>query len=270
MAETRQLLKARRTALGLSQVELAERADIPLGTLRDWEQGRVVPYPSRRPRLASALRITLSELDTYFHDGAVAPNGHSAPSWLGHLASLEQGAAKVWTFEPVVVHGLLQTPEYATAVERADVVPRTDEGVSERVAVRMARQGVLTRCPEPLLLSVVLDESVLYRPAGSNEVMAGQLRHLVEASEQPNIDLRILPLNAGVFSAAFGSFTVLTAPDESEPNMACVEDRAGGHYLDRQPDLDAHVYLFERLAELALPPAETRDLIVATNQERYQ
>jgi len=32
-----------RRALGLTQEEFAERYRIPLGTLRDWEQGRAIP-----------------------------------------------------------------------------------------------------------------------------------------------------------------------------------------------------------------------------------
>jgi putative transcriptional regulator len=35
--------KVVRQALGLSQEELAARFRIPVGTLRDWEQGRVEP-----------------------------------------------------------------------------------------------------------------------------------------------------------------------------------------------------------------------------------
>lgn len=36
-------VKVIRRALGLTQEELAERYRIPLGTLRDWEQGRSEP-----------------------------------------------------------------------------------------------------------------------------------------------------------------------------------------------------------------------------------
>jgi putative transcriptional regulator len=41
-------VKVIRRALDLTQQEFAERFHIPLGTLRDWEQGRVVPdQPAR-------------------------------------------------------------------------------------------------------------------------------------------------------------------------------------------------------------------------------
>ena len=37
------LIRATRTALGLSQSEFAGRFRVPVGTLRDWEQARVSP-----------------------------------------------------------------------------------------------------------------------------------------------------------------------------------------------------------------------------------
>jgi putative transcriptional regulator len=36
-------VKIIRRALGISQEDFADRYHIPLGTLRDWEQGRVIP-----------------------------------------------------------------------------------------------------------------------------------------------------------------------------------------------------------------------------------
>ena len=37
------LIRTTRTALGLSQTEVAARFRVPVGTLRDWEQARVSP-----------------------------------------------------------------------------------------------------------------------------------------------------------------------------------------------------------------------------------
>lgn len=42
-AQRRPQVKVMRRALRLTQEEFAERYQIPLGTLRDWEQGRSVP-----------------------------------------------------------------------------------------------------------------------------------------------------------------------------------------------------------------------------------
>jgi putative transcriptional regulator len=49
--------KVVRHALGLSQEEFAERFRIPVGTLRDWEQGRVEPDQAARAYLMVIARI---------------------------------------------------------------------------------------------------------------------------------------------------------------------------------------------------------------------
>jgi putative transcriptional regulator len=48
--------KVVRQALGLSQEAFAERFRIPLGTLRDWEQGRVEPDQAARAYLMVIAR----------------------------------------------------------------------------------------------------------------------------------------------------------------------------------------------------------------------
>lgn len=49
-------VKIIRRALGLSQDDFAARYQIPIGTLRDWEQGRVVPDQAARAYLTVIAR----------------------------------------------------------------------------------------------------------------------------------------------------------------------------------------------------------------------
>jgi transcriptional regulator with XRE-family HTH domain len=51
-----------RSAAGFTQAGLAEAADIPLTTLRNWERGRRLPYLDAALVLAQALGVTLDEL----------------------------------------------------------------------------------------------------------------------------------------------------------------------------------------------------------------
>jgi hypothetical protein len=233
---------------------------VAVASVAHWEQGRSTPLARHRRPLAEHLGVSLAELEALL-DGDVSPNGHQVPAWLGHLASLEQAAAQLWAFEATTIHGLCQTAGYATAVERADAVPKSDEAITRRVESRIARQAVLDRRPDPLELWVILDESTLQRVAGDSEVMGAQLDHLADLAERPNVTLQVLPFAAGVF--AFGSFTLFTTEGTDAPYMACVEDRAGPHYLDRPHELEAHTTLFRYLSGVALSPAETLDLIHA-------
>lgn len=49
-------VKTLRRALGLTQEEFAKRYDIPIGTLRDWEQGRTEPDQPARAYLTVIAR----------------------------------------------------------------------------------------------------------------------------------------------------------------------------------------------------------------------
>lgn len=268
MASARHALRQRRELQGLTQEKAAFELRIAVSTYKSWEAGRGTPRVGFRPRIASLLDVSLAEVDAYL-DGnqAVAPNGQQVPAWLGHLAALEQGASEIRAFEPIVTHGLLQTVDYSTAVER---VAFDEKEAARRVELRIARQSVLYRSPDPLRLRTIIDESALLRRAGSDTVMATQLDHLIETGELDNVTVQIMPLSAAVFLAGFGAFTLFVSPESSEPYMACTEDAVGANYLDRTHDIGEHVALFERLAEAALSPAESVDLIHSVSKERYQ
>jgi transcriptional regulator with XRE-family HTH domain len=264
-------MRRRRQQLGFTQEVLAEELGVATNTYREWERGIATPRVGFRPRLARRLEVSPVEIDRWLDgDGrSIAPSGLDVPAWLGHYASLEQGAGALWSFEPLVVPGLLQTAAYAAAVERRGPGSISEAAVAEKVRVRLARQAVLVREPSPLALSVIIDESVLYRLAGDERVMADQLDHLVAAGDRPTIRIQVLPFTAGAFSAAFGSFTVLTSPGSAEPYIACTADRAGPHYLDRTHEVEAHIDLFRHLGDVALSSGASRALMSAVTKERY-
>ena len=245
----------------MSQEEVAQLTGVSTTAYRNWEAGGKMRI-GRRGRLAKALKLTPDELAPLLGD---TPNG-AVPSWLGLLASFEEKSSDIQAFEPLVVHGLLQTEAYATAVE--GVGSYTPEQVAKKVSVRMQRQGILDQ-PDPVRLHVVLDASILRRVAGSTEVMAGQLRHLIDMAARPTVTLQIMPLSAAVFPAAFGSFSLFTSPGGETPYVAGTEDASGPHYLYKDNDIDHHVDLFDHLAASALPPDESVEVIRCECEEHY-
>lgn len=261
-------LRQRREQRGLTQEGAAFTLDIAVSTYRSWERGEKTPRVGFRPRLAKLLDVTLADVDVYLDgNGAAAPNGHAVPEWLGHYASLEQGAAEIRTFEPIVVPGLLQTRSYATAVAEASHIPDSDDQVAQRVDVRMARQRVLERVPDPLQLLAVVDESVLRRVTGSTEVMVDQTDHLLDVAQRPNVDIRLLTFDGRVHCAAWGAFHLLTAPRAPSPFMACTEDMSGFRYHEAPYAVEAHDVLFDHLHSIALSRSDSLDLILSIHKE---
>ncbi len=263
---TRPRLVDHRHEAGLTQEQVADRIGVDIRTYRSYEEGRITPRQQRRTELAKVLSLSGAELTLALStDEDRGISAHGVPSWLGHLASLEQAAGAIATWEPFAIPGLLQTAGYACAIEAHGPDPISDEEVARKVENRLARQGVLETAD--FHLCAIVDESVLRRTAGSRSTMATQLDHLAEMAAHRAVDLMVVPLDAGVFSAAFGAFTLLWSPGSINPFMAITEDRAGPHYLDRSGELEAHVSLLTHLKESALSPDATLELIQVAAKE---
>lgn len=270
MVGVRQALRRRREQQGWTQERLAHALGVETSTYRSWERGEASPRVGRRPRLANLLDVSLAEMNRLLddRDSVTVPGSQQVVEWLSMYASFEQGASRLCAFEPVTFHALLQTRDYAVAVERTGIAT-SDDDVAQRVAIRMARQRVLDRHPEPLVLHVVLDESVLHRVTGGRHVMAAQLDHVADLAERANVTVQVLPLDPGVHAAAFGAFTVLTSRGTSTPHMACAIDRTGFRYHELRDAVDAHATLFDHLCAAALPPGVSIDLLRNVAKERY-
>jgi hypothetical protein len=131
------------------------------------------------------------------------------------------------------------------------------------VEVRLARQQVLTR-DNPLQLSAVLDESVLYRRFGDRDVMNSQLKKLLELSERDNISLRILPLE-GRHPIGTGAFVLLRFGDVhhvTHQDVVYIENLTGGRYAEEEEEVYRYQRSFDRLSELALDEAKSREVLM--------
>ena len=269
MPTRRDRLVARREALGYSQEALAEAICVSAESVARWERGLTKPRATHRRPLADRLQVTLPELERLLDSqGKSLPVGHSVPAWLSHYASLEQGAARLQTFESTTIPGLVQTAAYAKAVMELRREALDVQVIADRVEARMARQAVLDRQPEPLELICVIDEMAITRQTDTPETMANQLDHLLEMSLRPTIQIQIYP-GPPLHDVTFGSFQLFTSADTALPFMACTEDLSGINYVGGQAAIEAHVELFEHLARIALPPDQSAELIKITS-ERYR
>jgi len=183
------------------------------------------------------------------------------PSWFSLFVGLEQGASQMRIYEGQAVPGLLQTKEYAAAFARRGTAERADDEIDRHVELRMARQAVLRREPDPLRLWAVLDEAVLRRVVGSRAVMADQLRHLAAMARSPKITVQVIPYDKGAHPGMTGPFTILGFPWSADPGVSYVEHRNGGLYLEQPHEIEAHTVAFDHLRVLAASPEESARMI---------
>ncbi|MEV5202595.1 helix-turn-helix transcriptional regulator [Streptomyces sp. NPDC053720] len=128
---------------------------------------------------------------------------------------VEQAARALQLYANTVIHGLFQTEAYARALIGGGYPPLPHDRVEELVEARMARKALLDRDPTPLI-ELVLEESVLTRAIGSEEIMREQLRHLAECAQRRNVTLQVLPLDCGLsgeYAGGHGGLTVVETSD---------------------------------------------------------
>ncbi len=180
---------------------------------------------------------------------------------------LEHEASSISLWHIEVVAGLLQTEAYARhVISSYNRVEPVAPGLIERlVRVRMRRQQVLE--PEHgLALSVVLDESILKRRIGNEQVMHEQLQRLVREADRPNVTLQILPLDAQhtVFVESFVLFRFGPENDAMLQDVVSSEQLRADFSVEGERDTYLHRIAFQMLADAALDPASSRQLILDT------
>ncbi|MEU5595511.1 helix-turn-helix transcriptional regulator [Streptomyces sp. NPDC020298] len=182
------------------------------------------------------------------------------PSWFPTYVGLEGAAALIRAYEVQFVHGLLQTEEYARAVVRRGMKGASTADVERRVALRLERQKYLVAENAPDV-HIVLDEAALRRPYGDREVMRGQLQHLIEISERPNVRLQIMPFGFGGHSGESGAFTILSFPESDLSDVVYLEQLTSALYLDKREDVAQYEQALKELQQDSPGPDESRDLL---------
>lgn len=181
------------------------------------------------------------------------------------LIRLEAEATSVVNWQPLLVPGLLQLPDYTQALMRSGGIP--DDEAQGRVAARLGRQAILSRATPPTL-HALLDEMVLRRVLGSPRVMARQLRHLIEVADRPNVTLRVLPLAVGGHTGLDGSFALFDFPRNR--SVVYLDHKLAGLFLEEAPQVAHFRREADRLAGVALSPVDSVEFVarVATEHER--
>ncbi|MFB9508777.1 helix-turn-helix domain-containing protein [Streptomyces aurantiacus] len=182
------------------------------------------------------------------------------PSWFPTYVGLEGAASLIRSYEVQFVHGLLQTEAYAHAVVARGMKGGSVADIDRRVALRMERQKYLVSESTPEF-HVVLDEAALRRPYGDRAVMRGQLQHLIDISQRPNVRLQVMPFSFGGHAGESGAFTVLSFPESDLSDVVYLEQLTSALYLDKREDVTQYEKAMKELQQDSPDPDESRDLL---------
>jgi transcriptional regulator with XRE-family HTH domain len=178
---------------------------------------------------------------------------------------LDSHAEHIMAYQHFLVHGLLQTRQYARAVISDVEEPGTDQDQIERwTDIRIARQQVLVAANPPRI-SVVLEQAILHRVVGGLTVMRDQLRHLLDRGEDRSVSIRVIPTDRGAHTGLNGTFVLYELP-EPFPTVANIETTAGTLYLE-EPKVSRFLKVWEDLDRSALSEKKSADMIATVLKE---
>jgi transcriptional regulator with XRE-family HTH domain len=184
------------------------------------------------------------------------------PVWFEDFFRAQLLAHTIRTWHMSFIPGLLQIPDYARALHEGAGTP--DELIEERVAARIdLQQQTIERRPVPVNLIAVMDEAVLHRRVGSEEVRYRQLTHLVEQGQRKHIGIQVVPASRGANAGNVGAFTIASLDDADVMLMGAVEDVT----TDKRPAIRAGLGIFDRVRLDAFSGPESLELILKVAEE---
>lgn len=161
------------------------------------------------------------------------------------LLELEQAYDRVFIYASELVPGLFQDREYMEAVYEGF------EHAAQAIELREQRQvRYWGRDPGPEII-VVLNEAVLRRG-----MTPAQLDRLRREAERPNVDVRVLPFDAGLHPSMDGGYMIMDFPDEEDPDIVYLEARDGCRYEEVSEAVARFRRTFSATRKMAIPLEE--------------
>ncbi|MGH3246228.1 MAG: helix-turn-helix domain-containing protein [Trebonia sp.] len=242
-------MKKERLAHGWGLREFAQLTGINAGHLSRIENGKRPPTEN----VATACDVAFPERRGWFTEYYEELRGWSeVPAAFRNWAEFEEKAARLCVWSPSIVHGILQTEDYARAL--INVVPGTTlETAAARQANRMERQRRVLGRDTPPKTNFLVDELALYRCVGSAEVMAAQVCRLCDVAAIPLVTLQVLP--AVTHNANASGFIV------ADDAAAYAEHVAGGYVFTDEQTVASLAVRFDSLRGECMKVSESVALL---------
>ncbi|MQY24343.1 hypothetical protein NRB20_74780 [Nocardia sp. RB20] len=185
---------------------------------------------------------------------------------------LEQVASTVTVFADTMVPGLLRTVDYHQLVRRMRYPHDSDEDIE--YWRQYAGRRWIRLYDRAFQVQVFLLESVLHHLMGDPALMAQQLAHLEQIGRLPNVNVRVIPADAGNHIGLYrGGFTLMEfGPSPAGGWLETPIVYAKGYpkclYLRDEGDIDQYHDAVTQLDHVAQSP-ETSMEVMRNIKEKY-
>ncbi|MFE9679579.1 helix-turn-helix domain-containing protein [Streptomyces sp. NPDC006259] len=253
-------LRALRVASGKEAKAVARSALMSPSKLSKIENARLAASATDVERILTAIGVS-DEAKAEYTEAARA-SATEATAWRllkrigvhkGQQAAkaLEAQMSTLRLFQPALVPGLLQTPEYIRAVlQRHDL---SEDSLSRTINGRLERQAVLYDNAKSLRF--IITEPVLRWRIVPPQMMAAQLDRIVSLSRLPHVDIRIVPLRIQQRDIANHAFVI------RDDRMVTVETVHAEVAVTDPRDVGLYVEKFEGFERVALSGDRMRGLV---------
>ncbi|MGW3661221.1 helix-turn-helix domain-containing protein [Streptomyces sp. NPDC005151] len=180
------------------------------------------------------------------------------PKFFRNFALIEAEVASRFSYDPLLVPGLLQTEAYARAVFAGHCPPLSEEIVDQHTEARLARQKLLARMPLADL-SFIVSEEALRNPVSDAEVMRGQWQRLLDVGRLRNVEVQVMPAAPGFHAGLNGPFVVLQTKELQ--HLGYIESQEVGCVVRDPTEVSAFGLRYGKLRARALNGVESARLI---------
>ncbi|KAB8170999.1 helix-turn-helix domain-containing protein [Streptomyces sp. 3MP-14] len=253
-------LRELRETSGLEAKAVARSAVMSRSKLSKIENGHTAPSVTDVDCILTALGVSAEVKAEYMAAAREAATEVTAWRLVGRLGysrkqqqiqALESSMSLLRLFQPSVIPGLLQTPEYVRAIFAG--TPLSQEQLERTIGARLTRQRVLYA--EGKRFRFLITESVLRWRIVSPLMMVGQLDRLVSLSRLPNVDIGVVPFSARQNDFPGHSFVL------KDDRMVTVETEHAELVVTDPRDIALYVDKFDRFSEVAVHGDEMRTLV---------
>nr|BFD92467.1 helix-turn-helix transcriptional regulator [Kitasatospora sp. Xyl93] len=259
-------LRELRQASGKEAKAVARSAVMSPSKLSKIETGKVPPTVVDVERILTAIGVSDEVKSEYM--AAARAQATEATAWrlvrrLGHhrkqqqIKALDDSTGFLRVFQPSLVPGLLQTPEYVRAVFGRKGLG--EEPLGRAIAARLVRQQSLYDATKKLRF--VITEPVLRWRLVPPLMMAGQLDRILFASRLSHVDIRIVPLAAPQTDVPAHSFVI------RDDRMVTVETVHAEVTVTDPRDVELYVRKFDGFAASAVAGEEMCRFVEAIRDE---
>ncbi|MFD5458145.1 helix-turn-helix domain-containing protein [Streptomyces olivaceus] len=175
---------------------------------------------------------------------------------------LEAEAVSMWQYSPSIIHGLLQTPEYAAELLKEGGLAGAE--LDAQVAARVGRRELLL-APGGPQFRTILSETALRSPLRDRDEWRVQLSHLAVMGERANVIIQVLPWAEGLHGLT--NTDVMFLRGAGGRTVAWVETGYSGELVQETTSVEQLQLRYDRVRDLALSPEKSRQFIVGMVEE---